>query len=922
MLCALLVAGENGLSVEALAEAVWGDDDVHAHGGPLKAIMSMLRKTLGRERIPLGSSSRYRIALDLDDRLDLEEFRALTREGARLVTAEEHAAAAKLLGQAVKLWGVPPLPDLPDHYGVLWDARQDLLGERRDAQLALWEARLHLGENRDVVREVRGELADDPLSEALHRLVMLGLFRSGQRIEALQHYAAAEELFKRETGSRPGGKLRRLRDAIDADDDVDGTTPASPAVQIVPAQLPPALFDFTGREADTAVLVEWLTPASDTTALPVVAVSGPGGIGKSALAAHVAHKVRASYPDGQLYAHLAGMSGQPRQVGDVLAEFLHSLGVRGLMPRTAWERSALLRSLLAGRRVLLLLDDAGPMHQVQHLLPGTAGCAVIITSRIHAADAASRHVRLHPLPHQEAVDLLGEIVGPDRVAAEPDAAASVVEACGGFPLAIRVAGARLSAQPYWSMAYFSGLMGERVADADGVELSTRVAADSYGALGGDAQRAFRAVSLVGQGDWPSWVVAMLLGGGGGDGDGDGDGERLVELLSAHSLIAPAGVDGMGQPRYRQHDLLRSYGAARIASDVGERDAATRRLELGWLELADRADSHIQPEPHHPPTQRHGTSLYAPAAASALIDADARGWFDIEINNILAVIRLAGQEGQVDRAVGLALTVNSYLFWARRDGDAEDMWRAIIEAATAGGHAGLAAEARLRMATLISRLPGGAKRSMSMFDKCVQVFDDLGDGQALARSLAARVFSIWILTTENRASPHSGALLERGVADSVRGLEAARTAGDAYTELACVRSLGLMHACRGDFAQATSLCEESLGMAAGIGARTGQRAYEAYTMRLLILVRLAAGDFEEALALAGRGRELVRMFGYPAGEASFEEQAGEALSGLGRLAEAVTRYGAAADLYSEDLAPYHRARCLEKRASAAARLVSL
>ncbi|MCT9930638.1 NB-ARC domain-containing protein [Planotetraspora sp. A-T 1434] len=902
VLCALLLVGDGGISSDALLEAVWGEADATAHEGTLKSAVSFLRGALGHARVPRGRSGRYRLLLEPGDGLDLEEFRALVEQARPLMGADDQAAAA-LLHRAVDLWGRgAPLPDLPEESAQMRVLRDELLEERLEAQAALFQAQLGLGEHREVVREVRRALADAPLSEQLHGLLMRALYRSGQRAEALRHFEATDTRMIQETGAGVGTRLRDLRDELAADRPGSGSGDAVP----VPGQLPPDVMDYTGRAEEITRLVEVLTPAPGDTGVRIAAIYGPGGIGKSALATHVAHHIRHHYPDGQLYAHLDATSGHARPVGDVLAEFLRSLGVRGEMPRTSRERTALFRSLLAGRRVLVLLDDAGS-HEVHDLAPGTAGCAVIITSRAHLADGAMRHLRLDPLPAREATRLLGEIIGPGRVRAEPDEAATIAAACGGWPLAIRVAGSRLSSQPHWSLRYFAGLLGDSVRDADGTQVSTRIAAGSYEALDAGARHAFRVLSLAGPGDWAAWLVAMLTG--------DNDADQRVETLTTRSLITPAGADRLGQPRYRQHDLLRSYAADRLAENTAERDAAMCRLWDGWLALAARADSHIQHEPHHPPTPELAQGLDAPPCALKFVESGAREWFDQEITNVLAVIRLACREGHIRKAMWLALTASSYLFWSRRDWDTEYMWRLVMQSAAAG-YPALAAEARLRLAVLISRLPGGAARAIPMLGTCVAFFADTGDQQGLARSLAARAFAAWVLTQDPDLPDRDGHL-KQGAEDAQRGLRTARAARDIYSEMACVRSLGLVHAGLGDADTAITLVGDALACAERIAQETGQRADEAYTLRLLTIVQLAGRHFEDALALASRGWALMRMFGYRAGEGSFADLAGDALAGLGRYGEAADRYGEAADLYEGDTAPYLRVRCLNKRAAAAA-----
>ncbi|MFI7643591.1 AfsR/SARP family transcriptional regulator [Nonomuraea sp. NPDC049400] len=898
LIAALLLTGPTGILAKDLRAALWGDRSWGMEGG-LKTQVSQLRGILP-DRIPPGGPAGYRLALQPGDSVDLHDYRALCSDAMAFTNRGDHSGAAKALARALALWGDPPLADVPDAGGKLLLAREELLIDRKGTVMALLQARLHLGQHREILTEVRRELTHDPLSEQLHALLMTALHRSGERIRALQHFEATKALLIRETGSGPGMVLRQLRDQIadDAATTASGRLQATPVLPI-PAQLPPDVLDYTGREQDVRSLVDFLTPAETDTGVRIASITGPGGVGKSALAVHVAHLVRHAYPDGQLYAQLEGMSERPRDVSQVLAELLGSLGVNSQdLPHTPAARTGLLRSLLAGRRMLLVLDDVVGAHQVNPLLPGTAGCGVIISSRRHLSEGAMLRRRLSPLPHSEALHLLGEIIGHDGIASEPAAASAIVEACGGFPLAIRVAGARLTAQSHWTLQYFA----DRLAELDSGEMgvAATIAADSYQALPEYARRAFRVLALAGPGDFPSWVATMLL---------EADAEQLLETLTAHSLIAPAGLDAAGQPRYRQHGLLRTFAAERLAEHVAETDAAVDRLLLGWLELGDLADSLIPHEPHNPPPARLGMSLYAPPAARRLVQADPQAWFASEAENLLGVVRFACREQRVQSAFGIALRVHSALFWARRSRQAQDMWRLIMHTAIAGGDTRRAAEARLRLAILISRSPGGAVRAMPMLDACIDVFTSVGDRRALARSLAARALAAERLAAEEGQPYHE--YLAQAADDITQGLEIARTVGDVHTEVACLRILGLALSRRGLHDEAVARCREAVRLAKAIGTGSGQRAYEAYTLLILGQVELAAGHYETVLDLCGQRRELVSPLGHDAGDGAYLELEGDALVGLGRREEAAERYAAAAAQYEGEGTGHHADRCKSK-----------
>ncbi|WP_188196687.1 AfsR/SARP family transcriptional regulator [Nonomuraea sp. SYSU D8015] len=901
LVATLLLSGATGILAEDLMTALWGDS--WGREGGLKTQVSELRLLLP-ERIPPGGAAGYRLDLLPGDSFDLHDYRALCSDAKAFTNRGDYARTAEALAGALALWGDPPLADVPDRGGKLPLARDELLIDRKGTVMALLQARLHLGQYRELLTEVRRELTDDPLSEQLHALLMTALHRGGERILALQHYEAVSALLTQETSIGPGVRLRQLRDEIAEDESrsmpANEHPRAAPHTWPPPAQLPPDVIDYTGRQDEVQSLVDYFTSAENDTGVRIASITGPGGVGKSALAVHVAHLIRHAYPDGQLYVRLEAMSERPRDVGQVLAELLGSLGVHPQeLPGTPAERTALLRSLLAGRRMLLVLDDVLGIQQVNQLLPGTAGCGVIISSRMHLAEGAMLRVRLYPLSNTESLHLLGEIIGHDRIASEAEAAAALVEACDGFPLAIRVAGARLTAQPHWSLRYFADRLAELDSDEMGVAAS--IAADSYHALPNDARHAFRVLALAGPSDFPSWVATMLLG---------ADAENLLETLTTHSLIAPAGTDALGQPRYRQHGLLRTFAADRLAERVAESDAVVDRLLLGWLELADLADSLIPHEPNSPPPARLSKCLYAPPLARRLIQADPQNWFASEIGNLLDVVRFACRELRVQSAVGVALRIHSYLFWARRSRNAQTMWRLIMHTALASGDERLAAEARLRLAILISRSPGGAERSMPMLNLSTEVFRSVVDRRALARSLAARAVAGERLTGRQRQEH-----LSQATSDAIEGLKIAQTARDVHTQVACLRTLGFILSRRGLHSEAIMRCREAVKLSETMPTGTGQKAYQAYTLWMLGRVELAAGNHDVVLDLCSRRVDLVTPLGHEAGDASFLEMEGDALMGLGRHNEAAERYAAATTQYEGEGTRHHVDRCRSKLAAA-------
>ncbi|MEV4477905.1 BTAD domain-containing putative transcriptional regulator [Nonomuraea sp. NPDC049504] len=865
--------------------------------------------------------------LQHDDTFDLAEFLALTEQGREQTAVGHHAEAVTSLQKALALWGDPPLADVPDDPPQVATWRRELLWKRKVAQEQVLELRLLLGEDHQLLGDLRKEIAEDPLSETLNALLMKALYRAGYRIDALHQYDSLAALLAQDTGAEPGLNLRRLRDEI-ASDDLLGTSGPRPLTSAVtaddrpctpvalgpgglpPAQLPPAVTDFTGREDEVRQLKRYLSSARDSDGVPIASICGPPGVGKSALAHLVAHLLRPVFPDGQIYVHMGVTSERPREIGDVLAEVLSALGVPPTgLPAGVSGRTALYRSLMAGRRVLVVLDDVIGIQQIQALLPGTSGCAVLVTSRSHlVASTAMRVVRLNPLSKEESVSLLSDIVGADRVEAEPTAAADICAVCGGFPLAVRIAGSLLAGQPAWPLRTFAERLRTRSlsllrGDDLGVEASIR---GSDEALPGDARRVFRLVSMLGHG-FAGWEVAML------DNKKVADLEGALELLTRHSLLTSVGVDASGQLRYGQHELLRSYGAARLSERPDEQDSAMHRLLLGWLELADLAAAQIAREPYHPPVRRLDITMYAATTVREMIAADVDGWLATEVGNLLNVIRIACERGKYQQALGIALRVAPYLYRESRHQEAEDMWRRILQAITPD-YPRLQAEARHRLASLIMGRPRGPQRALPLLDEVLAAREKHKDYQGLARTLGLRAEC----RRREALDQQSATLLREAEVDAQRGLSiACGEARDQYTELACLRALALIASARNEHGRALGLAQDMVRVAQKVAPNAVHATYHAWALQARGAMMIAVGRPEQALGDLDQAHDLSRQARHRAGQARASELAGDALAALDRDQEAVQRYAQAAAAFDEVGLADEADRCRRKNGDARA-----
>ncbi|RKR92938.1 DNA-binding SARP family transcriptional activator [Micromonospora pisi] len=750
----LLLNAGRVVTVEALTEAMWGGAAPATARSQLQADVSTIRRSVrGADALPLETrAGGYALRVGPDE-LDYLRFGALVSRA----RGKPPETRVPLLREALALWRGPALADAAGAYVAA--ARAQFDEERLAAYEALFDAELELGRHNEVVPELWRAARDEPTRERLWCALMLALHRCARRADALAAGRELRRFLANEHGLEPGQAFLDMeRLILRADESGDAREPAVPgeaaaaesATTTVPALLPPDIVDFTGRRAELEQLHAALVPGGEDpgTSLRVVTITGMGGVGKTTLAVHAAHRVGDTYPDGQLYASLRGTDPRPVEAGDVLARFLRALDVdERAIPFDLTERADAYRSRLAGRRVLVVLDDAADESQIRPLLPGDGSCAAVVTSRFGLDGLeGARRIQLDVFSEEEATSLLGRVAQSQRVAREPAESAAILRWCGRLPLAVRIAGARLRSRPAWPMSRLAGALRDEHRRLDNLvagDLAVRTSlASSYRVIGEAGRRLARRLSLFSVPDFPSWLAAAVL---------DvpvAEAEGLLERLVDAQLLLDGGTDLAGGGRYRFHDLVRLYLRERAGREEVEGGAAVLRSGFGaYLWLAGQMSDRI-PGPCYAAIRGDAP----PTVVTGLDDLpDALDWFVVERAALLAVVRQACDEGAVELAFDLAGCLEKYF-------DIRGMyidWRAtnkyVQEACRSAGH-------RLGEAVMLRGLieletwheadhPGVAMDRMHrQAERLAELFAEVGHGPGMAD---AAVDVAWALIAKGR-----------------------------------------------------------------------------------------------------------------------------------------------------------------------------
>ncbi|GGM30440.1 SARP family transcriptional regulator [Dactylosporangium sucinum] len=900
-----------------LVEALWGEEPPRTALRSLHSHVARLRQALSRcglDGVVQTREPGYALCVDPAD-VDAARFE-------RAVETVHSGAQdpAAVLREALDLWRGPALADA-DPAGWVAAEAERLERLRRAALADRCEALLAAGRSAEALTEAERLVAAEPLQERVAGLHMLALARCGRTAEALEAYRRLREALAEELGVDPSPELSELHTALLRGERQHRDLLQLPAVTR-PAQLPPPVGWFTGRAAELRALDE---AAAET---GVVLVRGHGGIGKTALAVQWAHRVAERFGDGQLFVDLRGHDpATALSPAEVAAVLLRCLGVPDdRMPHDLSERIATYRTLLAGRRMLVVLDDAGRTDQVTPALPGAGASLLLVTSR-HQLPALVTHaevraVALDVLGREDAARLLTRVVGADRVAREAAAAERLVSLCGRMPLALRIAAAKLVTEPGRSIAASAGeLERDRLAHL-GVEDDARSVAavfdSAYRTLSPPARQLFRRLSLH-----PGPHVAAALCSALAPAAG------LAELTAAHLVMQPA------PGRCRMHDLIRAYGRGR--TDERER-ATTAELIMDWYlvsahaanQVLDSSQDRIAPVLRHP----------APPVPFGPTRAAALAFLEAELPNLPVLVRHAAQTGQEAAACQLTYLLSGF-FGARGNwSERVDMCRPAIAAARRLGDRAVEAEMH-RALGVAYRATYRLEPALASHLRALALLRELGDERGLAyvynnigganaelrrfpAAIAAYRLSLRLHTaTGNRhgavaARRNLGYTyirmdrVERSFEHLEAALAASREIGYRRLEAGALDSLGEAHLRQGSFGAARACFDGALTVSRAIG----DLRYEMDALVNLGLTALAMDAAAEAVERFTAALAVSRRLGHRHAEARILNRLGEARLRLGDVAAAGELLRASGDLRAGVPDPYEEA-CLHGNLAALA-----
>lgn len=892
VLAALIIDAGRPVAIETLIDRVWNDSPPAEARNVLYSHLSRIRQLL-KQAAGLSDTAAVRVerrhagyVLDVDpDLVDLHRFGRLVDRGrdARCADADRVRALAEALG----LWRGTPLAALAGDWVA--QVRSSWHRRRLDAAVHWARAELRLGHPDVVIHTLPDLVTEYPLAEPLEGLFMEALHAAGRDAEAIDRYTTVRQRLSDHLGIDPGPDLHALYQAILRGE----LPPGPPSDQAVataprvasPAQLPPDVYGFTGRDTELRQL-DGLLPAMDASSsagtggtVVISAIHGTAGIGKTALAVHWAHGVAGRFGDGQLYVNLRGFdpTGSPMAPTEAVRGFLDAFDVPSeRIPATLEAQVGLYRSLLAGRRVLVMLDNARDAEQVRPLLPGARGCMAVVTSRNQLAGlvaAAGAHPMTLDLPTEaEARELLAHRLGADRVAAEPAAVDEIIALCARLPLALAIVATRAATHPAFRLAVLVGeLRAARggLGEFAGPDPATDVRAVfswSYLQLSPAAARLFRLLGLHPGSDIATPAAASLAG------------QSITEVRPQLAELAQAHLVEHTPGRYACHDLLRAYASelALTLDNDAERRASLYRTLSHYVYSAHYADRLLNPQPDDPATLPPIPSGVRPEHLTD--QRHALAWFGAEHRVLLAMIRQVADDDAL--VWQLASTLIRYFAYQGHWHDSIDALSSALRAARRLADPVKEAFAHRFLGCTYIRL-GRFDDSYIRLRDALDLYRRAGD--TVGEAHTHRNYA-WLLERQDR--------YREALAHAQRALDLFRAADHRAGQARALNAIGWFQALLGDYEEAITYCQRALQLQKELGDRFGQ----AETWDSIGYAHRHLGRHAPAITSYETAAALYREFDDRYNEADTLASLGDAHHAAGNLAPARTAWQHALDLF--------------------------